>query len=201
MVVLLLANDAAAALLLEVTHLGGKAFQHPQAPAYFSASAYDAVTNKHYFINGEGTTADVGKVFTPPGNELDVWARILTQSTPATIQLNAIEQVDDFQIPTSVGLVQQPPPNWITSWNRLAPVKGPNLSGYDITGVEMIVDRFEVTNIIPNAPGGPISTHTGQHTLRIFGEAIPEPSTFALAVVALGCANFAQASAVAQFAQ
>jgi hypothetical protein len=61
-------------------------------------------------------------------------------------------------------------------WTMYVPQRGPGLTGYPITNITETIDyvvRFT----------GPRNTNTeGEHTVRIYGESVPEPSIFAMAI-------------------
>jgi hypothetical protein len=171
-----------AALLLEVTHGGGKAFVNPTQPGAFFASAFDPLTNRSYSMGGElASEAEVGHVFTATPDVFEVFERVLTSPVPSGLGFSTIEQFNEFSIPSAVGYVKYPLPFQL-SWNRHAPVLGPNLSGYDITEITLTVDRFDVITITPSNP--PVGSHRGQLTFRVFGEVVPEPATWMLLTVA-----------------
>lgn len=64
---------------------------------------------------------------------------------------------------------------------RHVPRLGPGLVGYDVTEITVTVDSLTLFKA-PNNPD--LYVHGGQHTIRIYGNALPEPAAAALAAVA-----------------
>jgi hypothetical protein len=117
------------------------------------------------------TMEDVGKTFPAPLEAIPDFQFGLTRQTHFDMVLNfnrseafiGSEALEDMHFETNLGAIIM---------DRYAPVLGPALVGYTITDITRTIDRFELLHV-----SGPNYAQFGTQTIRIYGDAIPEPGT------------------------
>jgi hypothetical protein len=122
------------------------------------------------------TWDDVGKTFSAPTDLLPIFNEHLTNPGTIFVQVNCCGGGShDFFSPPLLNTGQTiDDPVIIT---RIAPNLGPNLFGYQITDVTQTIDELTITQVSGNR-----YNRRGTHTIRIWGEPIPEPHTCLLIV-------------------
>jgi hypothetical protein len=130
------------------------------------------------FWNLVATQSDVGKTFSAPFNLLPIYAERLTSPATIFVQINCCGggSRDFFSPPLLNTGTTIPDPVLIT---RVAPNLGPNLVGYRVTDVTQTIDEITITQV----SGDRYNRH-GTHTIRIWGDRIPEPTSSLLLVFA-----------------
>lgn len=120
------------------------------------------------------TQSDVGKTFSAPTDLLPFFNDHLTNPGTIFVQINCCGGGShDFFSPPLLNTGQTiDDPVIIT---RIAPNLGPNLFGYRITDVTQTIDELTITHV-----SGTRYNRHGTHTIRIWGEAIPEPHIWVL---------------------
>jgi hypothetical protein len=119
------------------------------------------------------TPSDIGETFDVPTHLLDEFNIVLGSSaiigittqfgqSPRTIHSGNFTHGTMMDVP---------------SVERFVPVLGENLSGYRITNITQTIDELVITPIPPRE-----SQIHGEHTIRIFGYAVPEPGAAVLFV-------------------
>ena len=122
------------------------------------------------------TQADVGKTFSVPRELLPIYNQHLTGIEPEFVALTCCEDIQHgFVTPPRLNqtFVDGPISNM-----RVAPNLGPNLSGYFLTDVTQTIDAITITHVSDTR-----DNRSGAHTVRIYGEPIPEPATSLLLIV------------------
>jgi hypothetical protein len=111
--------------------------------------------------------SDVGQTFDVPVDLLDDFNTVLT--SPVTIGITT--QFGQSSKTILSGQFTNGTMTDVPSVKRFVPVLGENLSGYRITNIAQTIDELVVTPIPPRD----FQIH-GEHTIRIFGYVVPEPS-------------------------
>jgi hypothetical protein len=120
--------------------------------------------------------ADLGRTFAMPSELIPNFNPILTH--PETI-FGTLSLFGD----ASHNFVSPPKLNQTNTGGdfitvtRVAPNLGANLFGYKVTGITQTIDDLTFTQIGSNLYSG-----TAAHTVHIYGEPVPEPATFLVAV-------------------
>ena len=121
--------------------------------------------------------SDVGRTFDLPPTLLPNFNAALTYSgdltivtlfhggDPRTIYSAALTYGSQIDVPSVA---------------RIAPVLGKNLSGYELSNITQTIDSIDVTAIAANR-----FSIRADHTIRIFGQTIPEPGAVDLFVLGL----------------
>jgi hypothetical protein len=142
------------------------------------------------------TPADVGETFAADSVTLAKFDRILTsccggvdsgfgtfQPTPRSADAN------EFFNGPFMGEIPpvHSPSNQLFILKAYVPQLGPGFSGYRITALEQTINGMSSEQLNPTT-----FLYWGAHTIRIFGEPIPEPRTLIAVVEALICLAWGQ---------
>jgi hypothetical protein len=117
------------------------------------------------------TASDVGKSFDVPADLLDDFNTVLGSS----VNIGITTQFGQTPRTIHSGNFTHGTTHDVPSVERFVPVLGENLSGYRITNITQTIDELVVTPIPPRR-----FSLSGEHTIRIFGYAVPEPSATVL---------------------
>jgi hypothetical protein len=173
------------------------------AELYHSLAAPDSAGESFNFSSFEDqvelsrrpTSADVGQAFPADPVTLAKFDRILTSGNNQLDSGFGIYQpprqavTDEFfngpfmgEIPT----VHSPDIS-LFIMNAYVPQLGPGFSGYRITGLDQVINGISIEQLNPST-----FLYWGAHTIRIFGEQIPEPAMSLLVAQALVCLAWLQ---------
>jgi hypothetical protein len=125
------------------------------------------------------TRSDIGRTFSAPAQLLPIYDERLTTTEDIIVELSCCEgsEHDLFTPDLNFDKIDE-----FTMVNRVAPNLGPNLAGYLVTEVIQTIDDITITPV----PGsGGLFNRSGAHTVRIYGEVIPEPSTIVISLLGL----------------
>jgi hypothetical protein len=122
---------------------------------------------------------DVDRTFSVPPDLLPTFNALL--GNPAVIGVrtgfsvnNAIDRRTVYTPAITFGTSTDVP-----SVTRLAPILGPNFTGYRITDITQTIDELVIEQISSTR-----YRERGAHTIRIYGERVPEPSSLWLVGIA-----------------
>jgi hypothetical protein len=122
--------------------------------------------------------ADVGSTFFMPQELVPRFHTILTHPDRIFVVPGLFgDGSHSFISPPKLN--QTDPPGEVITVTRVAPNLGPNLFGYRVTSITQTIDELVYTNIASNRFRG-----TGSHTVRVYGEIIPEPASVLTMVIA-----------------
>jgi hypothetical protein len=164
-------TPAFAALLVEVKHhLDGDVDQMPDRTVELTFAAGDGR------ISRLATDADVGRTFTADVQNLELMNSFLTQGEgSATAWVRAHTQSErTFHVTSDAKYYQTGTTVLLVEVDRIAPSRGENLYGYQITDVTQTIDFVR-------ASGSPDTffVHAGEQTIRIYGDAVdPVPGDY-----------------------
>jgi hypothetical protein len=128
--------------------------------------------------------SDVGQTFSVPPNLIPTFNSALTNIGEIGARtLFVVNNAIDGGTVYTVGLTYGTQMN-VPSVTRLAPILGPNFSGYRITDITQTIDELTIEQLSTN-----LYREQGAHTVRIYGEPIPEPQSFALMLSAVLLGN------------
>jgi hypothetical protein len=118
-----------------------------------------------------GAPANVGNTFVMPNDLLPAFNTVLTHPNDIFGSLGLFGNASH--------IFDSPPKLNFTTTNqdfitvtRVAPNLGPNLAGYRVTNITQTIDQLQYSNITPSRFRG-----MGAHTVRVYGEVIPEPTS------------------------
>jgi hypothetical protein len=166
-------GEAEPMLLMEITQRGDDPISQGGASGAFTFNLlFNQSFGEQIGMVGPYTTADVGSTFT------------MDHPTFAIVEPRLQNAAGRIQIFTGYsGRFMEPvdalwshPGDFNTTINRFAPRLGVGFAGYDLTAITKTIDQIQWTQSGGNWHG------IGQQTVRFYGEAIPEPSTWLLAV-------------------
>jgi hypothetical protein len=161
--ILLAVGPAKAELLVEISsrHSKGLAQGFPEMQFGFLAGGT---------LNLIATAAQVGQTFSAPGSEIPLFDEYLTR--PEQIFVSDSIDGTSYGFISPPGLDQSGMPIDFKITRHVASF-GPNLFGYSIHDVTHTIDEITITQTV-----GSNYTRTGAHTIRIYGDVIPEPSSW-----------------------
>jgi hypothetical protein len=167
-------STAAPSLLVEIHNTGLMNLTSGQPEMGFSFNVGVQGSQWLFFA----TQADVGKTFSAPTELLPLYNQRLMSDELAFVYLTCCET-------NQHGIVIPPLHNQniidgFISAVRLAPSLGPNLSGYRITDITQTIDDITITHVADIR-----YNRSGAHTIRIYGEPVPEPTAFVLGLLGL----------------
>jgi hypothetical protein len=128
------------------------------------------------------TQAQVGQTFSAPSELLSMYDQYLTSPELVLVNMTCCsDTANTFGTPPTLNVGSTGEETFIRV-TRIAPNLGPNLVGYYLTGVTQTIDNITITPV----PGsGGLFNRSGAHTVRIYGEFIPEPSSSVLGILIL----------------
>jgi hypothetical protein len=176
-VVLLLSNFSKAEpiLLVEIHNVGSSSLTSGEPEMGF-----------HFDIGIQGsdwgvlaTQNDVGKTFFAPSDLLQIYNEHLTSPEFLFVSLTCCgATAHSFGAPPALnfGNVGRP----FVTVTRVAPNLGPNLVGYVLTDLTQTIDDITITHVSDMR-----YNRSDAHTVRIYGEVVPEPATLLLVSTSL----------------
>jgi hypothetical protein len=117
-----------------------------------------------------GAPTDVGSTFVMPKELLPNFSTVLTHPQRIFGALSIFFN-HTFDSPPKLNFTTTNQD--VVTVTRVAPNLGPNLAGYRLTNITQTIDELQYTNVTPSRFRG-----SGAHTIRIYGEVIPEPASF-----------------------
>jgi hypothetical protein len=160
-------------LIVEIHNTGFAPLTSGQPDMYFSFRLGEPGTQWLMSL----TEADEGMTFSAPSDLLTVYDQHLTSSDDVFVVMGCCEDVEHgFDSPPRLNFGNTGG-DFITV-TRIAPNLGPNLFGYRLTEMTQTIDDITITHVSDVR-----YNRSGAHTIRIYGEVIPEPATTTLIVI------------------
>jgi hypothetical protein len=162
------ASIAEPILLVEIHNVGSRSLTSGQPEMFFQFDV--GVIGSHWLVRA--TQDDVGKTFSAPSDLLRIYNQYLTSPEFVFVSLTCCDTTaHSFGSPPTLNFGTT---GGFVTVTRVAPNLGPNLSRYVLTDLTQTIDEVTITPVADRY------NRSGAHTVRIYGEAIPEPATFLL---------------------